>query len=117
MNNRSSIIGFALIGIILVLFSWYNTTQFEKQAVEYQRIQDSIALANPQLADSSAVAATAADAEVPAVAEEAPFYQDSTLEAAFRGEGEILTLENDKIRVSFNTKGAQPYEEIGRAHV
>ncbi len=28
MNNKSSVIGFALIGIILVLFSWYNTTQY-----------------------------------------------------------------------------------------
>ena len=64
-SKRSSIIGFALIGIILLLFSWYNTNQFEKQRVEYQRQQDSIALANPVIdtipaaaGDSSAVADT-----------------------------------------------------------
>ncbi|MBO4571342.1 MAG: YidC/Oxa1 family insertase periplasmic-domain containing protein, partial [Bacteroidales bacterium] len=114
MKNRSSIIGFALIGIILVLFSWYNTTQFEKQSEEYQRIQDSIALANPPVVDSAAMLAATADSlDATAVApEEAPYYQDPALEAAFRGEGEILTLENDKIRVAVTTKGAQPYEVL-----
>ncbi|MBO4769119.1 MAG: membrane protein insertase YidC [Bacteroidales bacterium] len=114
MKNRSSIIGFALIGIILVLFSWYNTTQFEKQSEEYQRIQDSIALANPPVLDSAAMLAATADSlGTPTVApEEAPYYQDPALEAAFRGEGEILTLENDKVRVAVTTKGAQPYEVL-----
>ena len=30
-NNRSSIAGFALIGIILLAFSWYNSKQYEKR--------------------------------------------------------------------------------------
>ncbi len=114
MNNKSSVIGFALIGIILVLFSWYNTTQYEKQSVEYQRIQDSIALANPPVVDSAAMRAAQADSTGAALvpAEDAPFYQDSTLEAAFRGEAQYCTLENDKIRLQVSTKGAQPYEVL-----
>lgn len=111
MNNKNSVIGFAIIGIILVLFSWYNTTQFEKQSAEHQRIQDSIALANPPLADTSAAVLDGA-AELSSQVEEAPFYQDSTLEAAFRGEGQLYTLENSRIRVAVSTRGAQPYEVL-----
>lgn len=115
-SKRSSVIGFALIGIILVLFSWYNTNEFEKQSVEYQRIQDSIALANPVVADSTATAASAitdsANEAAAVSAEAAPFYQDSTLEAAYRAEAQYCTLENDKIRVDVSSKGAQPYEVL-----
>ena len=43
-ENRSTIIGFALIGIILLLFSWYNTKQYEKQQKE-RYVADSTAAA------------------------------------------------------------------------
>ena len=33
-DKRSSIIGFALIGIILLLFSWYNTKQYNQREQE-----------------------------------------------------------------------------------
>jgi len=110
-NKRSSIIGFALIGIILVLFSWYNSNEYEKQAKEIERVQDSIAKANPVVAAAAAAALSAADSS--AIADgEAPFYQDSTIEAAFRAEAQYCTLENDKIRVQISSKGAQPYEVL-----
>ena len=113
-SKRSSVIGFALIGIILVLFSWYNSNEYDKQAIEYQRIQDSIALANPVKADSTATAAVNMDSTAfsPTAIEEAPFYQDSTLEAAYRAEAQYCTLENDKVRLAISSKGAQPYEVL-----
>lgn len=114
-SKRSSVIGFAIIGIILVLFSWYNSNEYEKQAIEYERVQDSIAKANPVKPDTtaSAVAADGTDAAALAVAaEETPVYKDSTLESAFRAEAQYCTLENDKIRVQVSSKGAQPYEVL-----
>ena len=43
--NKSSVIGFALIGIILLGFSWYNSVQYDKRQRE-AFIADSIAAAN-----------------------------------------------------------------------
>ena len=42
--KRSSIVGFALIGIILLGFSWYNSVQFNKRQRE-AFVADSIAAA------------------------------------------------------------------------
>ena len=41
-EKRSSIVGFALIGVILLVFSWYNTKQFEKRQKEIL-VRDSLA--------------------------------------------------------------------------
>ncbi len=110
-SKRSSVIGFALIGIILLLFSWYNTEQFEKQRVEYQRQQDSIALANPVI-DSTVAAVTDNTDAASEPAEDPAMFRDSTVEAAYRAEAEYFTLENDKIRLQVSSKGAQPYEVL-----
>jgi len=109
--DKKSIIGFVLIGIIIFGFSFYQNKQFKKQKA-FQDQQDSIALAlkMEQLAgDSLALAAiedsTAAVAEVsrPLAA-----YKDSLLGAASSKEAAVFALENEKLRVEFNTKGAQP---------
>ena len=59
-ENRSSIVGFALIGVIMLAFSWYNTKQFEKRQKE-AFTRDSLAAAaaiqQGAVTDSSAVAA------------------------------------------------------------
>ena len=59
-EKRSSIIGFALIGVILLMFSWYNTKQAEKRQQEAVRVQDSLAtvtaLQQEAEADTTAVA-------------------------------------------------------------
>ena len=111
-SKRSSVVGFALIGIILLTFTWYNSKQIEKRQIEYQRIQDSIALANPVVdsipADDGAQLLAGDSLNV----EEAPVYQDSTVELAYRAEAQYYTLENDKIKMTVSSKGAQPYEVI-----
>ena len=63
-EKRSSIIGFALIGVILLMFSWYNTKQAEKRQQEAVRVQDS--LATVTALQQEAEADTAAVAEEPA---------------------------------------------------
>ena len=114
-NKRSSIVGFALIGIIMLLFSWYNTKQYEKRQQEAM-VRDSLATAtaiqngeNPAQADGTALAdSTALDNP----AEEAEEYRHHYLNEASKAETAWYTLENDKIKVRISSKGAQPYEVL-----
>lgn len=119
MNNKgSSILGFALIGLILLLFSWYNTKQFEKQQAERQHVQDSLAqIALEQgLAEGADLSSAAADASIEAEAAGSDdlmaMYQSATLEQAYRAETVYSTLENDKVRITVSSLGAQPYEVL-----
>ena len=114
-NKRSSIVGFALIGIIMLLFSWYNTKQYEKRQQEAM-VRDSLATAtaiqngeNPAQADGTALAdSTALDNP----AEPAEEYRHHYLNEASKAETAWYTLENDKIKVRISSKGAQPYEVL-----
>ena len=114
-NKRSSIVGFALIGIIMLLFSWYNTKQYEKRQQEAM-VRDSLATAtaiqngeDPAQADGTAlVDSTALDNP----AEAAEEYRHHYLNEASKAETAWYTLENDKIKVRISSKGAQPYEVL-----
>ena len=109
-DKRSSIIGFALIGIILLMFSWYNTKQAEKRQAEAVRVQDSIA-AVTALQQEAAADTEAAEAEE--TAEEAEqAYPEGWLAEASQAATEIHTLENDLVRIDISSKGAQPYEVL-----
>ena len=118
--KRSSIVGFALIGIILLGFSWYNSVQFNKRQRE-AFVADSIAAARlaeqmraeqaaSGIADSAAAFAGQPQGQQ-SVAEPA-VYKDSLMEAAFRKPAEYFTIENDKLSVDFTTKGAQMYSAL-----
>ena len=112
-EKRSSIVGFALIGIILLAFSWYNTKQFEKRQKE-AFVRDSLAAAaaiqSGAAVDSSALAEEIPEEIVPE--DETPQYQEDFLDAASRAETAFYTLENDKVRIRISSKGAQPYEVL-----
>lgn len=112
--NKNTIAGFVLIGLILIGFSWYNTRVFERQQRE-QFVADSIAKAEalknaPQI-DSTALAADSLNMRPDTVsAVPMPTYKDSLLKVASNKAPEFFTLENDKIAVTFTTKGAQAYD-------
>ncbi|MBO7278713.1 MAG: membrane protein insertase YidC [Bacteroidales bacterium] len=111
-----NIIGLALIGLILIGFSWYNTKQFEQQR-QYQLQQDSIAAVRAfeyaqELAEQQANQAQTEVNEVSALpqTEEAQYqstYKNPYLEAAYQKESQILRLENNKLAVALSTRGAQ----------
>ena len=112
--NKNTILGFVLIGIILIGFSWYNTKVFNEQQ-RAQFVADSIAraeaLKNAPKIDSSAIQALPDSLQGSIASEEvyqAPVYADSLLEAASKAEAQFYTLENDKLKVQFTTRGAQP---------
>ncbi|MBQ7639621.1 MAG: membrane protein insertase YidC, partial [Bacteroidales bacterium] len=109
MNSKgNSVIGFALIGVILLLFSWYNSKQYQKNAEAARAYQDSLALVNPVQEDISATAAPVLTAPV----EEVPLYQSAVLQAAAQADAQLVTLENDKLAVTLTTKGAQPWSVL-----
>ena len=108
-EKRSSIIGFALIGVILLMFSWYNTKQAEKRQQEAVRVQDSLA-AVTALQQESEADTTAAAEMLTEEAEEA--YPEGWLAEASQAATEFYTLENDKVRINISSKGAQPYEVL-----
>lgn len=102
--KNNNIIGFALIGIVLLLFSWYNSNQFEKQRIEQARL-DSIATANlaNQLAETNATF----QADSVEIEEVSSIYGDQYLDSLTMAEEQFIEISNNKINVTLSSKGAQ----------
>ena len=107
--NKNSLIGFALIGVILLLFSWYNTKQFEKRQ-KAQLEADSLArIEAARYADSLAAEGPVLDiADTLGEDVHAQLYKTQSLNAmAYDGQESVVYLENENIRVGFTTHGGQ----------
>ena len=99
--NKDTIIGFVLIALVLIGFSWYNQPSAEE--IEAARKQDSIAAA---IKDNAVKQQKASEAERKAQAE-AAITDDSTaiFYAALKGTNQPVILKNDKVELTFSTKG------------
>ena len=99
--NKDTIIGFVLIAVVLIGFSWYNQPSAEE--IEAARKQDSIAAA---IKDNAAKQAKINEAARKAQAEEAAKADSSALFfAALSGTSQSVVLKNDKVELTFDTKG------------
>ena len=110
--DKNSIIGFVLIGLIMVGFFGYQSHEMKKQAAIQAQI-DSVNLAE-QIRQDSIKAAYLAEHPEDTVVLSAPaeraVYTDSLLNvAAAADSAELFTLSNDKLELTFTTKGAMPY--------
>ena len=107
--NKNSIIGFVLIALILFGFTFFESSQSRKRN-EQQRQLDSIALANMPVDTNSVAAAVIPElVQADSAENDQAIYSDSMLEAAHGAEGEIITLENELVKLEFTSRGAQPY--------
>ncbi len=98
--NRDTIIGFILIAVVLIGFSWYNQPSAEQ--IEAQQREDSIAAAIKENADKQQKASEAARE-----AQENAAKADSTalFYKAYNGASQQVTLKNSKVELTFDTKG------------
>jgi len=99
--NKDTIIGFVLIALVLIGFSWYN--QPSEEQIEAQRKEDSIAAAIKDNADKKRrndEVARKAQAEAAAKADSSALFF-----SALKGTNQPVVLKNDKVSLTFNTKG------------
>ena len=114
--DKNAIIGFILMGLVLFGFTFYQNRQYKKQAA-YQAQLDSINRAeHPEWYVEDVVPeAEEAPESVAALPEAVPqqaVYKDSLLERSSKGAEAFYTLANDKLEVTFTTRGAQPYAAL-----
>ena len=99
--NKDTIIGFVLIAVVLIGFSWYNQPSAEE--MEAARKQDSIAAA---IKDNAVKQQKLNEATRKAQAESAAKADSSALFfAALSGTNQPVVLMNDKVELTFDTKG------------
>ena len=108
--NKSNLIGFVLIGVIMFGFSWYQSRQYsERVAIQAQldsaaRVEQMAAMAMDSMMRAQGLAQED-DVNVSTM----PAYKDSMLTEARLASESIYKLSNDKMEVEFTTRGAQPY--------
>lgn len=104
--DKNTVIGFSLIAVIFIGFSLIQSNRAKQQAA-IQAQADSLALVQ-SIAQADA-RREAALSKVESEATDVSVYKDSLLNTSLSLESQIVALENSKLRVEFNTKGAQPY--------
>jgi len=113
--DKNSIVGFVLIAAILFGFSFYQSKQTKARMAEQYRL-DSIARAeaiargefDPVSAASSLDSASVAAPDEGVAGRFVSIYKDSLLQAAHVAPSSKVSLENDMLRVEFDTRGAYP---------
>lgn len=100
--DKNTITGFVLIAALLIGFSWYNKPSDEEIA-QQQRVQDSIAnVEKKKAAAKQAADAAAAKANAQALATDTT----SLFHEVMSGKSTDVTLRNEKVELTLNTKGA-----------
>jgi YidC/Oxa1 family membrane protein insertase len=98
--NKDTLIGIVLMALVVIAFSWWNQPSAEE--VEAMRQQDSIAAVMQENAKQQAETARKAEA---AAAAEAKGDSSALFFGALSGTGTDVVLRNDKVELTFSTKG------------
>ena len=99
--NKNNIIGFTLIAVVLIAFSWFNQPSAEQ--LEAQARQDSINTALQQKAEQERLTAEQnrkAEAEAAAHGDTTSIFHN-----ALNGEAKPVVLKNQKLELTLSTKG------------
>ena len=111
--NKNNIIGFLLIAVVLIGFSWYNQPSAEEQRAAF--VQDSIAKAkHAEMEKASKAAAVKRQTNAKAKVE-----ADSTalFYSALKGQAKKIVLKNEKVELTLNTKGATVEKAVIKGYV
>ena len=111
--NKNNIIGFLLIAIVLIGFSWYTQPSAEEQRAAF--VQDSIAKAkHAEMEKASKAAANKRQADAKAKIE-----ADSTalFYSALKGQSQKVVLKNEKVELTLNTKGGTVEKAVIKGYV
>lgn len=100
--NRNTLIGFSLIAVILIVFSWLNQPS-QEEIDAYYRAQDSIATATA-LAQKQQAEQEARTAQVVATVDSTDLFFPA-LSDSLANISRLVTLKNDSLELTFNTKG------------
>ena len=99
--NRDTIIGFVLIALVLIGFSWYNSPSQEQ--IEAARMQDSIAMAKQD--SLNALAKQQVKNEQKDSLTEAKTDSAALFFGALSGTSQKVVLKNEKVELTRDTKG------------
>ena len=111
--NKNNIIGFLLIALVLIGFSWYTQPSAEEQRAAF--VQDSIAKAkHAEIEKASKAAAAKRQANAKAKVE-----ADSTalFYSALKGQEKKIVLKNEKVELTLNTKGGTVEKAVIKGYV
>lgn len=114
--DKNTVIGFTLMVVLLIGFAWYQNGELKKQAEAEQARLDSLAKVEasqpkpaeqPQVtSENTATMAAAPYDSLSAVAVSDALNQKyGILSSAVQGEGRDVVIENNRIKVTLNTKG------------
>ena len=99
--NKNTLIGFVLIAVVLVGFSWYS--QPSQEEVRAQFVKDSLEQVAKQKADQAAK--IAAYKQQQAAKEQAAADTTALFYKALTGKAQDVVLQNTKLAVTLSTKG------------
>lgn len=100
--DKNNIIGFVLIALVLIGYSWYAKPSKEQERAQF--VQDSIAQAKRQQAEQDAK--TAAFNRQQAVKQKIAADTTALFHAALTGQDKDIVLKNNKVTITLSTKGA-----------
>ena len=102
--NKDTIIGFVLIALVLIGFSWWNQPSAEQ--IEAAKKQDSIEAVMKEQAEKAQKEATRADSVVSGLAADSTAVDTTALfRSALTGTSQQVVLKNDKLQLTLDTKG------------
>ena len=111
--NKNNIIGFLLIALVLIGFSWYSQPSAEEQRAAF--VQDSIAKAKHaemEKANKAAAAQRQADAKAKIEADSTALFY-----SALKGQAQKIVLSNEKVELTLNTKGGTVEKAVVKDYV
>ena len=103
--DRNTVIGFVLLGILLFFYLYLSTQNSQQLAVQKKRMEDSVALVSAKKNQQF----NAARDSVQTIT---TLKDTSGFRKVAQGTEQLLTVENDLMRIVFTNKGAQPKQVL-----